>query len=196
MKRTREDIILIGGGGHCSSVIDVIEEQGFYNIRGIIDLREKLGGINLGYSIIGDDNDLKDLVKIYRNFLVTIGHLRSPERRIEIYDMLRKASAILPVIISPRAYVSRHTSIGPGSVIMHMAQINAGTVIGENCIINSKALIEHGVQIGNHCHISTGAIINGDCQIGKRCFIGSGAICRESITIPDGSFIKAGTLVK
>jgi hypothetical protein len=30
-----DDIVLIGGGGHCKSVIDVIEQQGEYKIVGI-----------------------------------------------------------------------------------------------------------------------------------------------------------------
>ncbi|MEK6658639.1 MAG: acetyltransferase, partial [Campylobacterota bacterium] len=32
---SREKIILIGGGGHCKSVIDVIEMQNRYEIMGI-----------------------------------------------------------------------------------------------------------------------------------------------------------------
>ena len=33
-------IILIGGGGHCKSVIDVIEEENKYIIAGIVDKKE------------------------------------------------------------------------------------------------------------------------------------------------------------
>ena len=32
-----DKIILIGGGGHCKSVIDVIEQEGKFQIAGIID---------------------------------------------------------------------------------------------------------------------------------------------------------------
>lgn len=35
-------LILIGGGGHCHSAIDVIEEEGRYQIAGIVDLPENL----------------------------------------------------------------------------------------------------------------------------------------------------------
>ena len=31
------NIVLIGGGGHCKSVIDVIEQDGQFNIEGILD---------------------------------------------------------------------------------------------------------------------------------------------------------------
>ena len=36
----KEKIVLIGGGGHCHSVIDVIEQENKYEIIGIIDTKE------------------------------------------------------------------------------------------------------------------------------------------------------------
>jgi sugar O-acyltransferase (sialic acid O-acetyltransferase NeuD family) len=196
MTSIKENIVLVGGGGHCSSVIDVIEQQGIYRIAGIIDLKEKIGQKNLGYSIIGCDDDLTELAKIYGNFIITVGQIKTPQRRIEIYKILCELFIHLPVIISPLAYVSKHAKIGKGTVIMHMAQVNANTEVGDNCIINSKALLEHDVYVGNNCHISTGAIINGGTRIGESSFVGSGSILREKIEVPAGSFIKANSLVK
>ena len=60
MRIEKPNIILVGGGGHCVSVIDVIEQQGKYNIKGIIDIKENIGKNVLGYKIIGSDNDLQD----------------------------------------------------------------------------------------------------------------------------------------
>ena len=37
------NIILIGGGGHCHSVIDVIEQEGRFRIKGIVDKTKLLG---------------------------------------------------------------------------------------------------------------------------------------------------------
>ena len=56
-----KEIILIGGGGHCKSVIDVIEQESKYKIAGIIDKKELIGKDVLGYKIIGSDDDLADL---------------------------------------------------------------------------------------------------------------------------------------
>ena len=44
-------IILIGGGGHCKSVIDVIEQEARFEIAGIIDKPELLGTKILGYPV-------------------------------------------------------------------------------------------------------------------------------------------------
>ena len=50
-----KSIILIGNGGHCKSVIDVIEQEAKYKILGIVGSSESIGTDLLGYKIIGDD---------------------------------------------------------------------------------------------------------------------------------------------
>jgi hypothetical protein len=35
-------VFLIGGGGHCKSCIDVIENENKYKIKGIIDKKKKI----------------------------------------------------------------------------------------------------------------------------------------------------------
>jgi sugar O-acyltransferase (sialic acid O-acetyltransferase NeuD family) len=189
------DIILIGGGGHCKSVIDVIEQEGQFDIAGIVDKPELLGSNILEYSVVGNDSDLGDLAKKYQYALVTVGQIKSPSLRIKLFNLAREAGFTLPSIISPNAYVSQHASIGSGTVVMHQALINANTTIGDNCIVNSKALVEHDCRISEHCHISTNATINGGVVVESKCFIGSGTITKELITIKKGSFIKAGSLV-
>lgn len=191
-----EQIILIGGGGHCRSCIDVIEQEGKYNILGILDVEEKIGQEIVNYKVIGNDDDIEELMQTCRNFAITVGQLNSVGRRLSLYKRVKKLDLNLPVIISPYAYVSKHAFIGEGSIIMHFAQVNTGAKIGVNCIINSKALIEHDSTIGDHCHVSTGAIINGGVSLGDRSFFGSGAVSKQYITIPPDSFIKANSVIK
>ena len=191
-----KEIVLIGGGGHCKSVIDVIEQEGQFQIVGIIDKAELFGTDVLGYPVIGSDLDLESLAKKHSYALVTIGQIKSHEPRVRLFDLAKKAGFTLPSIFSPRAYISKHAFIGDGTVVMHDALINANASIGDNCIINSKALIEHDSRVYNHCHISTNTTINGGVIIESGCFIGSGAVTRESITIKKNSFIKAGSVIQ
>ena len=44
----KDRILLVGGGGHCKACIDIIEQDGKYQIDGIIDLPEKLDQLVLG----------------------------------------------------------------------------------------------------------------------------------------------------
>jgi sugar O-acyltransferase (sialic acid O-acetyltransferase NeuD family) len=190
----KEKIILIGGGGHCKSCIDVIALEGRFTIAGIVDVPEKKQHNVLGYSVIGSDADLEELIKTFRNVLITLGQIKSPTRRIELFDDLMQMDARFPMIQSPLAYVSPHAHVAEGTIVMHHALINAGARVGRNCIINNKALIEHDAVIEDHCHISTGAVINGGVKIGGGSFFGSGAVAAENASISSNSFIKANSL--
>jgi sugar O-acyltransferase (sialic acid O-acetyltransferase NeuD family) len=191
----KDSIILIGGGGHCRACIDVIEQEGRFTIAGIVDVPEKKQYNVLGYPVIGSDADLAKLIETFPNVLITLGHIKSPNRRMKLFNDLMQMGARLPVIQSPLSYISPHAHVAEGTIVMHHALINAGATVGRNCIINSKALVEHDAVIGDHCHISTGAIVNGGVTIGNGSFFGSGAVSKESTSIPANSFIKANSLM-
>lgn len=190
----KENIILIGGGGHCKSCIDVIEQEGRFHIAGIIDKVELIGQEVLGYKIIGTDDDLEALFKKYKYAFITIGHIGSTITREKLFYKAIEIGFEIPKIISPRAYVSDHSQIEHGTIIMHDALVNANVKIGKNCIINTKALIEHDAMIDDDCHISTGAIINGGVIVKAKTFVGSHATSKEYIEV--SGFIKAGSIVK
>ncbi len=192
----KEKILLIGGGGHCRAVIDVIEEEGRFQVGGIVDTEEKVGKEVLGYKIIATDEELKVLRKDFKYALITVGQVGLCEKRKKLFELCKELGFIFPVIISPKAYVSRRAKIGEGTVIMHNAVVNANAKIGVNCIINTSSIIEHDAEIGDHTHVSTGAIINGGVKVGKCCFIGSNSVTKENTIIPDNTFIKAGSVVK
>ncbi len=192
----KQNLLLIGGGGHCRSVIDVIESTQQYDIVGIIDVSEKVGQMVCGYRVIGMDADMNTLIHQTRHVLITVGQIKSPDMRIHLYDLAKGYGAIFPTVISPHALVSGHAELGEGTIVMHHAFVNTGAVIGRNCILNTKSCVEHDVIVGDHCHISTGAILNGGVTVGQRSFIGSGSVTKERITLQDRSFIKAQTLVR
>lgn len=188
-------LILIGGGGHCKSCIDVIEQESKFIIAGIVDVNLSLSDL-LGYPLLGQDGDLTKLKIAYDYALVTVGQIKSSAIRVQLFDYTKSLGFQFPVIISPRAYVSSHAKIGSGSIIMHDALINTGATIGNNCIINTKSLIEHDAVIEDSCHISTGAIINGGVVVRQGSFVGSNAVTRESVESNENDFIKAGSLFK
>ncbi|MEA3495096.1 MAG: acetyltransferase [Bacteroidota bacterium] len=191
----KKELILIGGGGHCKSCIDVIEKEKKFQIVGILDVELKIGDEVLGYKIIGSDENIYDFSKKYSNFFITVGHIKYVSLRKKLFDKLKELNLKLPVIISPKAVVSEHAVIGEGSIISHNSVINAEAKIGKNNIINTGAIIEHESEIGNHTQISTVAIVNGQCKIGSRCFIGSNVVINNNLEIADDVIIGSGSVV-
>ena len=189
------EIILVGGGGHCKSCIDVIESDNKYEIKGILDLPSEFGKKVLGYPVIGNDDDIVSFAKKGYSFLITVGHMGKTDLRKKLFNIIKSNGGKLPVIASSKAHVSKHSNIADGTIIMHNSIVNADTIIGENCIINSKSLIEHDVVIGGNCHISTNANINGNCKVGDDCFIASNSTLKNGIEIVGGSFVGIGSVV-
>ncbi|MFK8302632.1 NeuD/PglB/VioB family sugar acetyltransferase [Capnocytophaga stomatis] len=190
----KPNIILIGGGGHCMSVIDVIEQQNKYKIRGILDNIPQKDV--LGYPILGGDDLIPVLSDDNTFFLITVGQIKSYAIREKIANFLKTNKVKLATIISPIAYVSKHAVIEEGTVVMHGAIINAGAHIGKHCIVNTKANIEHGVQIEDFCHISTCTVVNGDSVICRGTFVGSNATISNGIRVMANSVIGAGDFIK
>ncbi len=191
----KKEIVLVGGGGHCRSCIDLLEQQAEFGIAGIVDVSEKKGEQVLGYDIFAEDAELPSLIPRFKNFLITIGQIKSAGLRKKSFANICALGGTLPVIVSPLAYVSRYAEIGKGTVILPYAMIGPGAIIGKNCIVNTRALVEHDVIVGDHCHLATGSIINGGARLGGEVFLGSGSVVRELMVIAGKNVIGCGVVV-
>lgn len=192
---TKKKIILIGGGGHCKSCIEVIESTNEFNIVGIVDSKDKIGQDILGYKYIASDDDAEELKLKYNYALITIGQIKSASLRKKLFLKYKDVGFKFPVIIASTAYVSKHSKIEEGTIIMHQAMVNANTQIGVNNIINTKALIEHDSKIGDYNHISTNVVLNGDVLVGNECFIGSNSAFVNGVKIADNIFIGINSVI-
>lgn len=191
----KRPLILIGGGGHCKSVIEVAESAG-YEIKGILDMPDEVGKEVLpGHKVIGTDDEIPQYVEEC-DFIITVGFIKNPALRIKLYNKVKAAGGRLATIVASTAHVSKYAELGEGTVIMHQAFVNAGAKIGDNCIINTFVNIEHDAEVGNQCHISTGTMVNGECKIGENCFIGSQSVCANCIEIASDIIVGAGSVVR
>ncbi|MFT9496809.1 MAG: serine acetyltransferase, partial [Anaerosolibacter sp.] len=81
-----KDILLIGGGGHCKSVIDTILAENQFHIVGILDKGKKVGTSVSDIAVIGDDNAFEFYYnKGIKNAFITLGSIGNPKVRIDLY---------------------------------------------------------------------------------------------------------------
>lgn len=187
-------LILVGGGGHCKSVIDAVESSR-REIAGILDVAQNVGKSILGYKIMGTDEDISRYTDGYE-YVITVGNIKDTSLRHTIARKIIVAGGTLATIVAGTANVSRHARVNAGTVVLHGAMVNAGAVIGENCIINTLANVEHDAVVGDFCHISTGAMINGDCKVGENTFLGSQSVMLNGVEICAGCVVAAGSFVR
>lgn len=159
-------ILLIGGGGHCKSVLDSLLELNEYAEIGIVDKKENLGNSVMGVPVVGCDDDLPALFRDgYRYAFVTVGSIGNPALRIKLFNLVSKIGYELPVIIDDSAKVSKHAKIEQGVFIGKQTIVNAGAQIKKGTIINSGAIVEHDCQIGDFSHIAPGAVLSGEVVV-------------------------------
>jgi sugar O-acyltransferase (sialic acid O-acetyltransferase NeuD family) len=190
----KEEIVLIGGGDHCGNCIDTIEQENKFKIAGIVDVPEKIHQKVFGYEIFASDDDLQRLANEYKYFLITIGQIMTAAPRIRVYNSIKKYNVILPVIISPLAYISKYAHIGEGSIIMPFAVIDANVVIGKNCIVQYHTMLAHGAVLEDHCHVSVNSVL-GKCRIGSGTFIGVNCWINNGVSIATESVIGSASNV-
>ena len=190
----QKNLILLGGGGHCKSVIEVAESAG-YTILGVLDRPEEIDKPVLDYKVIGVDDEIPQYVD-KAEFMITVGFIKNPAIRIKLYNKVKEVGGTLATIVASTAHVSRYATLGEGTVVMHNAFVNAGARIGNNVILNTFTNIEHDTIIGDQCHISTGTMVNGDCKVGNNVFVGSQSVLANGITVGEDIIIGAGSVVR
>ena len=121
-------IILVGAGGHAKSCLDVILSTRKYKVVGILD-KNKKG--NFGkIKILGNENYLLSLKKNSKiEVAITIGQIKSPNLRIDLFKRIKALKFQIPKIISKHSLVSKNSFVGMGSVVVKDVPENI-TVMG------------------------------------------------------------------
>lgn len=189
-------LLLIGGGGHCKTVIEAIESNNYYDEIGIIDTNNNIGKLILRHPIIGSDQDLKKLKeKGYENAFISMGSIGNPMKRMDLHHLVKKLKFHVPIIIDQTAHVSKYAKISEGVFVGKNVIINADTIIREGVILNTGCIIEHDCRIGNFSHIAPGAILSGNVTIGDGAHIGANSVIRQGVLVGEKAVIGIGSVV-
>ena len=191
-----KNILLVGGGGHCKSVLDSLLSSNEYNKIGIIDIKENIGKTILGMPIIGSDDDLLNLFNNgYKYAFVTMGSVGNPKVRIKIFEILNNIGYEIPNIIDNSAVVSNFSNLKKGIFIGKNAIVNAGVTINDGAIINAGSIVEHDCNIGAFVHIAPGSVLGGEVTIEQNSHIGSNSSIKQQVHIGFNSIIGIGSVV-
>jgi len=192
----KNKLLLIGAGGHCKVILDMLLEFKEYEAAGIIDIKERVGGNVFGVPIVGIDSDLPKFAKKGIKYcFISIGSVGNANLRSKLYDYASKAGFRFPNLIHPSALVSLKASLGDGNYIAPGVIINAGTRIGNNCILNTGAIVEHDCKVGDFVHLSPGSILSGGVFVGDHSHVGTGSVVIQNLKIGSSTVIGAGSVV-
>jgi UDP-perosamine 4-acetyltransferase len=184
-------LLILGAGGHARAVADIAAECGF-TVVGFTDRP----GPHPRPDVLGDDADVDALVRkgAVDAAVVGIGST-ALGRRAELFDLLRASGVTIPVLIHPRAAVSRSCRIQEGTVVSAICSLGAGVEIGANVVVYGGAVVEHDCRIGDHCYLSPGVMLCGSVTIEAGALVGAGAVVLPGLTVGKGAVVGAGAVV-
>lgn len=185
-----EKIVIVGAGAHAHVVLQLLHENGYYDIVGCVDRGE---GFCKNIPIIGDDDKLPELYSEGIKYaFVAVGNNKVREKLItKCLDI----GYTVPTLVSKYAILAEDVVVKAGSMIMPGAVVNSGAEIGIGCIINTNAIIEHDDMICNYVHVAPGAAIAGSTVIGDCSFLGIGCRVIDRIVIGHHVNVGAGAVV-
>lgn len=187
-------VLLVGGGGHCRSVLDSLFRLGKYDEIGIIDCEPKPQ--IFGVPVVGGDGDLPQLfAQGWLDAVITLGSVGLPARRRALFQELKKLGFHLPIIADPSALIGAASEIEEGVFIGKRAVVNSGARVGRCAIINTGTILEHDCSIGDFAHIAPSCTLCGETVVGENTHIGAGSVVRQQICIGSSSLIGMGSVV-
>ena len=189
-------LVLVGGGGHCKSIIDSAISMGIYDEIVITDAEIKVGTFIMGCKVVGTDEVLPELKRYgYDNAFISVGSIKSNDLRKKLVDSVQEIGFRFPIICDKSAAISTSAFIDEGTFVGKNAVINADAQIGKHCIINTGSIIEHECVIGDFSHISVGSILCGGVFVEESVFLGAGSTVIQGVKIGKDSVIGAGSTV-
>src|SRR5581483_6191198 len=163
-------VILIGGGGHASVVLDALMKQDNVNIVGYVDdvqdVRSHSRLIRKHLSYLGTLTNVlnSSIVTSEIRFFCCIGDNSTRQSIVEkIQEWFAKKSTIalpdsiwMPALIHPNAVVANGVQIGRGTFVAAGAIVCANAFIENHCILNTNCSIDHDCSVASFVHIAPG----------------------------------------
>jgi sugar O-acyltransferase (sialic acid O-acetyltransferase NeuD family) len=189
--RAGTPLVLVGGGGHASDVLQVIEAanaiEPAWRVLGIlddddIDLRRFAG------RAVTQLGGLDDLARVDAAYVLCLGW---PSTRRAVLDRLDGRGTPSPPVVHPGADVGVGVELGPGTVVMGHAHLSPMVRFGAHSSISYLASIGHDTEFGDLAAVMPGANVSGDVIAADDVLVGTGASVREGVRL--GRRVRVGS---
>lgn len=165
-------LLILGAGQYGAVAKEIAEAMGcFAEIAYLDDGWDGTAG-----PVVGRLADCETLSGRYSDGIVAMG---SAEMRQEWLERLAACGYGIPVLISPRAYVSPSAKIGRGSIVEPLAGVHANAVIGEGVLVSMGAVVNHNAAVMDYCHIDCGAVVSRGAVVPRGTKAASGTVTEK-----------------
>jgi sugar O-acyltransferase (sialic acid O-acetyltransferase NeuD family) len=188
-------LVLVGGGGHASDVLQAIEalnDSGHsYVVVGLLDDVEvdPRRFVGRGVHQVGSVEDLGD---IDAQFVVAAGW---PGTRRALVERIGDRGTPAEAIVHPKADVGVGVELGAGTVLLGGAHVSPMVRLGEHGLVSYGATVGHDTIFGAFASVMPNAAVSGDVVAGEDVLVGTGASVLHGLHLGHRSQVGAGAAV-
>lgn len=189
-------VVVIGGGGHGSVVIDILEKLPQFTLVGVLDSNWSPVSRLRDYEFLGPPESIQTLAQQHniQGVFIAVGDNWT---RSKLVASVRSAAPTMqfPPAIHPSAQIGKNVTIGQGTVVMAGVVVNSNSTIGDFCILNTNCSVDHDTQLGDYVSFAPKSCTGGGARIGNFSAICLGTNVIDRITIGEHTVIGAGSTV-
>ncbi|WCE31183.1 acetyltransferase [Vibrio sp. SCSIO 43137] len=185
-------LVIIGGGGHASVLVDVLLRQNRQILAIISPESVQERPVFSGIRHLKDDQDISEFASDEVLLVNGIGVLPGSGVRRKVSEHFLSLGYRFETVIADDAIVSPFALVHEGAQVFSGAVVQTGAVVGTNSIINTNAVIEHDSVVGEYSHIAPNATLCGQVCCQQDVFVGAGATVVQGLTLENQSIVGAG----
>jgi len=195
-------IVLLGGGGHASDVLCVIEalaasagaDHG--DVDGPVYVADDAWQFPERFEDRAVEVKLVESIEAGIPLGLHVSAVGFPGGRQAVAELASQAGGVAaPPLVHPDASIGAGVITGDGVVVMGQTWISAKVELGQHTHVGYGATIGHDSQLGSWCSVMPGACIGGDVVIEDGVLVGANATVLQGVTVGEGAQIGAGATV-
>lgn len=166
------NLLILGAGQYGMVVKEIAESMKCFDRISFLDDRFGTADPNYREKAVGTFADYDAFSKEYMYAIPALG---DPELRRAWIQRLEEACFRVPILVSPRAYVSPSAQLQKGCIVEPLAGVHANTVVGVGTLISMGAILNHNSFVMDFCHIDCGAVVMSGAVVGSETHVRAGA---------------------
>ena len=182
-RSTLKPIVIIGGGGHASVLVDILLAQGRQILAVVSPDDISMRRVFSGLQQLKQDGDVLQFSSDEVLLVNGIGMLPKSSLMQKLNQYYLSHGYRFETVIADSAQISKFAVVEPGVQVFSGTIVQAGAFIGAHSVINSGAIIEHDCHIGRYNHIAPRATLCGQVITQENVYVGAGSTVIQNLKI-------------
>lgn len=159
-----KNLLILGAGQYGTVIKEIAIEMGCFEKIDFLDDTFGIGETEGNYheQSIAKLADYEEYVTEYTYAICSIGNA---ELRKKWTEKIAEANYRIPILVSPRAYISKSAQLRYGDIIEPMAVVHANAVVGIATYVSAGAVLNHNSFTSDYCHINCNSVVMGGAMV-------------------------------